>query len=519
MCWAHAISHCIRRPRERQVEYLNTSLNTTCLISSSVGLLITCSRAILDFWRLDAPSSAILLPNPFARPGHESISPYQRPRINMPDLLGLPPEIKALIITLIRRHSDLRACYRTCKALYEDAIPRVYSRITLNENIPVPILCSLLKHENSGLKHIRHLKVTSGLSKAAHERIKFNNVLHLLANLLPRDVLLSFMSVSSSRMSVLVRTGLTLRSLDTTRDVDPSALGILYPRQRRLQTLRYVSNIYPKLNVPCGISTDNISTIQLMIEDHFVLRGARECLLEAPMLRHLEIHVSMAAYCTSRKLKFTDGLHRATASESIIAGLMGEVDLQSDYEAWPEHRRLSSLRLHGLSLSGVGIHLVKAIDIRRLTSLSLQCCEQEDSLLRMLAEDSDHSCLQLEHLAIAQSPDARTKTSSSEALDDFLSSFDTLSSLIISAPHTAALTPDLGALANHSDTLRALYLNCDFTGSSEAYDNCYEPFAIEEYLCECKKLEQLALNFPRTYINPIMLREDEDFNDFTVRVQ
>ncbi|KAK3723529.1 hypothetical protein LTR37_001781 [Vermiconidia calcicola] len=111
----------------------------------------------------------------------------------------------------------------------------------------------------------------------------------------------------------------------------------------------------------------------------------------------------------------------------------------------------------------------------------------------MLAANDDRKCERLRHLAIVQGPETPTTSEcNNDALNDFLASFGSLETLIISAPQTFALKPWLGAVAGHAKTIRVLYLDCKAGRDGEQYND----EEIEEELTQCSKLEQIALNFP-----------------------
>lgn len=108
----------------------------------------------------------------------------------MPELAGLPLDVQNLIFSYIRRRSDVKALYETCKDFYDIVIPRIYRSIRLRESVPISTLCAFLNLENRALVHVRHIEVVDDAE--TKDRAAYENVLHLLANQLPRDILLSF---------------------------------------------------------------------------------------------------------------------------------------------------------------------------------------------------------------------------------------------------------------------------------------------------------------------------------------
>lgn len=111
----------------------------------------------------------------------------------MHDFISLPVDIKSLIFGYIQKPSELNALYRTCKDFHAILIPRVYRNVTISEEIDIAILCAFLNLENPGLRHIRHICIVPcSITKITSE---YNMVLHMLANQLPKDILLSYMYV------------------------------------------------------------------------------------------------------------------------------------------------------------------------------------------------------------------------------------------------------------------------------------------------------------------------------------
>ena len=131
---------------------------------------------------------------------------YANADSNMPDLIGLPLDVKIVMFSYIRKRKDLKNLYRTCKDSYETVIPRIYHSIWVREHIHIPTLCAGLNPDNRGLPHIRHVHIISGRSELPKDRSQYDNVLHMLANQLPRDRLHSFTYVSLVRFKITTDT-------------------------------------------------------------------------------------------------------------------------------------------------------------------------------------------------------------------------------------------------------------------------------------------------------------------------
>ena len=215
------------------------------------------------------------------------------------------------------------------------------------------------------------------------------------------------------------------------------------------------------------------------------------------------------------------GAQRAAASENVIARLLakGPLDKPSSGDACKDdgslldHRRLSTLRLHGMNLSKVSRLLPKAVDIPHLTSLSLHRCEDDTLFLCVLAGEEHRQGGKLRNLAIIKSAKAQPEWGGERFINDFLQSFDTRETLIISAPRTQALASSLNAMANRGN-LRVLYLDC----KPGQFIETYEWRALDE-LRHSKKLEQLALNLPFTVLGLNDYSKSEELSCFLVRFQ
>jgi len=110
----------------------------------------------------------------------------------MLNLMSLPKDGLALIISFIQLKCDLRHVYRTCKALHCVAIAPLYHHITIRENHNRTKLTTAFTPENPGLQHVRHLTILDGNGKYRRASTSLDYVLLLVGNLLPRDVLLTF---------------------------------------------------------------------------------------------------------------------------------------------------------------------------------------------------------------------------------------------------------------------------------------------------------------------------------------
>ena len=219
----------------------------------------------------------------------------------------------------------------------------------------------------------------------------------------------------------------------------------------------------------------------------------------------------MLTYCATRELNVKDELDRATASENIISALIGDDDV--DGNGW-QRKRLRTLRLYGLNMSGVAIQLHETVDLQRLSSLTLQRCENEVSLLRTLAVGEDGQCERLRHLTIIQSPDTPKKLNRDTAISAFLESFQGLESLVVSAPKSYALTPVMETVAHHESILRTLYLDCMWNPDAGPTSGACNYLDLKDDLAKCSKLEQLACDIPDHLLQTGYFDDDDELAVF-----
>ena len=117
----------------------------------------------------------------------------------MSNFLYVPLDIKTYIFDYLLHRADQQAVCRTCKDFHIIMLKQIYQTITLVDDIPMSKLSNLLSMENPGIRYVRHIRVvpSSGERQVWDGRRtkSSDDVLHLLANQLPRNCLLSFEQV------------------------------------------------------------------------------------------------------------------------------------------------------------------------------------------------------------------------------------------------------------------------------------------------------------------------------------
>ena len=202
-------------------------------------------------------------------------------------------------------------------------------------------------------------------------------------------------------------------------------------------------------------------------------------------------------------------MDRADCTERVVCQLLLDDYLKSeDFAAQrpvlANRAPVRVLRLNGMCFLNGGTGsaagwLAAAIPLSELTALSITNCEHGLCLLQAFAA-ADEKSRHLRHLELIESCSRPSEQSMS--IDDFLTSFDTLETLVISATKTLTLNPSLKAVANHRQ-LRSLYLDCQFKPGSNPPSR-YASKHVSDELTKCKLLQQLALKFPQ-------LNHDDDF--------
>ena len=268
--------------------------------------------------------------------------------------------------------------------------------------------------------------------------------------------------------------------------IDEETTETLHRQQRTLRTVR--CEAMRTWVCPKSIDFGLLTTVQLLVSFDHHLDKARKLLIAARNLHSLEISVNLHAVCSdSARYRIED---RAGVSNDILRVLLGSKSVHC--------RAISTLRIRGFDLSHAAAHLYQAVRPSFLRILSLQYCKQEITFLRMLTAKSSSETripLQIRHLEILKLSTLLTDARIDNAIDDFLVSFTTLESLIISAPKTHALRASPYAIAKHQNSLRTLYLEYE-DNDGHGWVNPLDEF--DRYLPQCRHLEQLAMNFPWT---------------------
>lgn len=149
---------------------------------------------------------------------------------------------------------------------------------------------------------------------------------------------------------------------------------------------------------------------------------------------------------------------RSTASERIFSCIVAENQTQPQLNTLLGFQNLTVLRLRGLNLQKAAAQGFGSHAFLNLEQLSLQNCEDESSLLRLMTVTDHQGGAKLRRLEIIRGANVawnpvRSRADQAHVLDSFLSSFSTLESLVIHAPNVGFLRPDLGTVANHCNQL------------------------------------------------------------------
>lgn len=261
-----------------------------------------------------------------------------------------------------------------------------------------------------------------------------------------------------------------------------------------MQTFRCEANVIRQ--VPEGLDLSRLSAIQLFVRTDERPETVHSVLNAAYNLNSLEICVGWDEYLN---LTYPNGPDWRNASDSLIANLLGESQEEgsSHKPSAVVFRALSTLRIRGIDLSLAGTRIFRAIRPSTLKSLGLQHCQNETSLLRLMTtpHPDDDRALQIRHLEIVHS---RTDwvpgpASEDDSIDDFLNCFNTLETLVIFAPGSHRVMASASSISNHHSGLRTLYL--EYGDGLDAW--CHPGEDLSACFRKCKKIKQLALNFPQ----------------------
>ena len=253
-----------------------------------------------------------------------------------------------------------------------------------------------------------------------------------------------------------------------------------------------------------------IRSIQIYVTSKYDERRLATFLAHIQHLKCLEIYLDKEKYMRSRAVlpnQPTDDNERAVASDELVRALFDkrEVDFGSSLdreetesiaasvEAFTFSRlQLETLNLRGLDLVHAGPALLQQIDLTRLHTLIVQDCAQSYAALPTVS-DEIVNLQELRTLVIAQQRSSVVGGPSIDTLNDFLSSFTGLRSIVFSSRSEIDDKPEPSAISNHSATLRYLYI--DFCSDDPDYIY-YDLEDLEQLCTTCRRMEQLAIPMP-----------------------
>ena len=111
---------------------------------------------------------------------------------NMVTVVDLPPEIKSTVFSLIYRRADVIAALSSCKGLYNAAARKLYRHITFYERDGLTMLSQALNVDNKALVHTRHITIVPFSYCLRADLALLNHMVLTIANMLPRNILLTF---------------------------------------------------------------------------------------------------------------------------------------------------------------------------------------------------------------------------------------------------------------------------------------------------------------------------------------
>lgn len=260
-----------------------------------------------------------------------------------------------------------------------------------------------------------------------------------------------------------------------------------------------------------NLDRNRITTLQLLVGDNWGLEHAHELFLTTSGVRNLELHLDLEDLCTSLPSNHSVKDALSQKSAEVIVQLTVPPGVDGQQSVLPL-KRLSALRLHGVNLSVAASALRDSVELQGLEELSLQNCEDELSLLKIMTGEDGNTRVALRRLEIMRIESTPSGHDGTHVLDKFLASFDTLESLIVHAPKSYDLKPDYQSIVPHKVHLRSLYLHFDLHDEVILYS--HQVRQPVKYLPELDKLEQVAVDFHDVYL-PCWI-EDVEVTDLLV---
>ncbi|KAI8939111.1 hypothetical protein NX059_004946 [Plenodomus lindquistii] len=406
-------------------------------------------------------------------------------------LMGLPVDLKALIIQHLNRPTDLKNVCLVCKQLHEIAVRSLYYEVTLDVGSPSDTrLGAFLNPKNIGLKHVRKLDLylADVLDKCGQLQ-QANFAIRMILELMPEDQLEKFSWHPWSPFS-------------------GDNLVLLYKKQRRMKWMESISldrDVLGELEKIPNIEKvfDNVRKIGLYPDTrevmdfcHFLLKHTAHRKLDK-----ITLHASFDEHETSIASR---ELNDSATAPGLLTSTMFSHMLPFS-KCTP--LALKEITLQKLHLRYAADTYCKIIDFQSVKGIRIYGCSGADALFAELSKSTKLPD-RLETLEVKH--DDNAENDGLNAIDGFLCLVSGLKVLTLDIIDAKNL-PAAAGIVRHGKTLRSLNIHAS-TGPENCDEELVYDYASWTQICkECTMLEQVSVAFPQV---SVIRSKNDRFEDF-----
>ncbi|KAL8860824.1 MAG: hypothetical protein Q9178_002854 [Gyalolechia marmorata] len=391
-----------------------------------------------------------------AYPNKRTAASQQRDRLD-----GLPHDILHSIVDHVdHRYAWLRSLLLVSRELYSLILPRLYRELDI---WVYPSDCGpqfdyttlqMLNKDNRGLEHVRTLILRDSGDWSEPREISNYPEAALLAHLLPKNVLKEFQWVSWHPM--------------------PSQIyKTLFSRQKSLSCIELncsdipIDEMIGHLSSPACLlgGLKDLEQLRIMPGDNEAMpKIACELLRQQSTIRHLKLDL-VYMRPGSNNDDVDEEIDGRLTSKGGMRALFGNLKASSTH--------LWTLHLTGVNFSDCHRDLLSALDLSKLSSLTIVKCQHVEDFLAALAGTSDLNSMQLKCLVLYHSkkwqiadPVNPPAGEDEGEPDPLLTAIDRL---LLNMPATLTdlwiclrgfnKLPSVDGLVHHSSTLRWLFVD------------------------------------------------------------
>lgn len=390
--------------------------------------------------------------------------------------MGLPVDLKALIIQHVNRPSDLKNVCLTCKQLHEIAVRPLYYEVTFDVGSPNDMrLAAFLNPKNIGLKHVRKLDLyLADVADKYGQLQQANFAIRMILELMPENQLEKFSWHPWSPFS-------------------GDNLVLLYKKQRRMKWMESISldrDVLGELQKIPNIETifENVQKIGLYPDTREVMEFC-QFLLRHTTNRKLEKITLHASFDEHE----TDITARELNDSATAPGLL----TSTMFSHMLPFSKCTPIALKEITLQKVHLRYAaetycKLIDFQSVKGIRIYGCAGADALFAELSKSTKLPD-KLETLEVKHEDNAESDCL--DAIDGFLCLVSGLKVLTLDIID-AKSPPAAAGIVRHGKTLKTLNIHAS-TGPDRCDEELVYDYASWTQICkECVLLEQVSVAFP-----------------------